>query len=111
MTDEGQGPMEAVDYLSAIAEARLPIAKTAARLLILKDEYGESALICAIRKAIAHKAYGAEYIRNILHQESTPKKQHPPVKLNNDTLNNIRLAEPSLAEYDAFILKRRRDHE
>ena len=103
--------MEAVDYLSAIAEARLPIAKTAARLLTLKDEYGEPALICAIRKAIAHKAYGAEYIRNILHQESTPKKQHPPVKLNNDTLNNIRLAEPSLAEYDAFILKRRRDHE
>jgi hypothetical protein len=62
-------------------------------------------------KAIAHKAYGAEYIRNILHQESTPKKQHPPVKLKNDALNKIRLAEPSLAEYDAYILKRRHDHE
>ena len=102
---------EAVDYLSAIAEARQPVQKTAAILLTLKDKYGEEALICAVRKAIAHKAYGAEYIRNILHQESTPKKQHPPVKLKNEELNNLRLAAPSLAEYDAYILKRRRDHE
>lgn len=102
---------EAVDYLSAIAEARQPVQKTAAILLTLKDKYGEEALICAVRKAIAHKAYGAEYIRNILHQQSTPKKQHPPVKLKNEELNNLRLAAPSLAEYDAYILKRRRDHE
>jgi transposase len=102
---------EAVDYLSAIAEARQPVQKTAVILLTLKDEYGEAALICAVRKAIAHKAYGAEYIRNILQQESTPKKLHPPVKLKNEELNNLRLAAPSLAEYDAYILKRRRDHE
>jgi transposase len=102
---------EAVDYLSALANARQPVQKTAAILLTLKDEYGEEALICAVRKAIAHKAYGAEYIRNILHQESTPKKQHPPVKLKNEELNNLRLAAPSLAEYDAYILKRRRDYE
>jgi len=100
---------EAVDYLSAIAEARQPVQKTAAILLTLKDKYGEEALICAVRKAIAHKAYGAGYIRNILHQESTPKKQHLPVKLKNEELNNLRLAAPSLAEYDAYILKRRRD--
>ena len=100
---------EAVDYLSAIAEARQPVQKTAAILLTLKDKYGEEALVCAVRKAIAHKAYGAEYIRNILHQESTPKKQHLPVKLKNEELNNLRLAAPSLAEYDAYILKRRRD--
>jgi len=102
---------EAVDYLSAIAQARQPVQKTAAILLTLKDKYGEEALICAVRKAIVHKAYGAEYIRNILHQESTPKKQHPPVKLKNEELNNLRLTTPSLTEYDAYILKRRRDHE
>jgi transposase len=102
---------EGVDYLSAIAAERKPVKKTATALLTLKDEYGEAALICAIRKAIIHKAYGAEYIRNILHQESSPKKQHPSVKLKNEDLNNIRLAEPSLAEYDAYILKKRNDHE
>lgn len=102
---------DAVDYLSAIAQGRQPVKKTASILLALKDKYGEAALICAIRKAIAHKAYGAEYIMNILHQENYPKKQHPPVKLKNEELNNIRLAEPSLAEYDAYILKRRHDNE
>ena len=102
---------EAVDYLSAIALARQPVQKTAVLLLTLKDEYGEAALICAVRKAIAHKAYGAEYIRNILHQESTPKKLHPPVTLKNEELNNLRLAAPSLAEYDAYILKKRHGYE
>ena len=102
---------EAVDYLAAIAEARQPVKKTATILLTLKGEYGETSLIRAIRKAMHHKAYGAEYIRNILHQENTPKKQHPPVKLKNEELNAIRLAEPSLAEYDAYILKGRNDHE
>ena len=96
----------AVDYLSAVAEAKQPVAKSAAKLLLLKDEYGEAALICAIRKAIAHKAYGAEYIRNILYQENTPQKQHPPVRLKNEGLNNLRLTEPSLADYDAYILKK-----
>ena len=102
---------EAVDYLSAIALARQPVQKTAVILLALKDAYGEAALICAVRKAIAHKAYGAEYIRNILHQESTPKKLHPPVTLKNEELNNLRLAAPSLAEYDAYILKKRHGYE
>jgi len=102
---------EAVDYLAAIAGARQPVKKTATILLNLKGEYGDEALICAIRKAMLHKAYGAEYIRNILHQESTPKKQHPPVRLKNEELNAIRLAEPSLAEYDAYILKGRNDNE
>lgn len=102
---------EAVDYLAAIACGRQPVKKTATILLTLKDEYGDEALICAIRKAMLHKAYGAEYIRNILHQDSAPKKQHPPVKLKNEELNNIRLSEPSLAEYDAYILKGRQNHE
>ena len=102
---------EAVDYLAAIACARQSVKKTASVLLTLKDKYGETALISAIRKAMLHKAYGAEYIRSILHQESTTKKQHPPVKLKNEELNAIRLAEPSLAEYDAYILKGRNNYE
>jgi len=53
---------------------------------------------------MAHKAYGADYIENILRQGKMPPKQHPPVKLKNEDLNNIRLPEPSLADYDAYIL-------
>ncbi|PON09783.1 hypothetical protein C2W62_53595, partial [Candidatus Entotheonella serta] len=57
-------------------------------------------------RASYHKAYGAHYIENILYQEMTPQRQPPPVRLKQDHLNQIRLDEPSLAEFDTFILKR-----
>jgi transposase len=100
---------EARGYLEALAEARQPIKKNVSRLLSLKDEYGTTSLIQAIKKALAHKAYGADYVENILYQEMTPKNHHQPVKLKDQALNRIRLTEPSLAEYDAYILKRRHD--
>ncbi|MFZ3116222.1 MAG: IS21 family transposase [Syntrophales bacterium] len=100
---------EAVDYLAALVNARQLIKKNVLKLLQLKDQYGAGSLLCAIRKAVLHKAYGADYIENILRQEKTPPKQHPPVKLKNEDLNNIRLPEPSLADYDAYILKRRKE--
>jgi len=100
---------ETIDYLAALADARQPIKKNVVRLLQLKDQYAAVSLIGAIRKAMAHKAYGADYVENILRQEKTPPKQRLPVKLKNDELNNIRLPEPSLADYDAYILKRRKE--
>jgi transposase len=100
---------DARDYLEALCEARLPIKKNVSRLLCLKDEYGTLSLIHAIKKALDHKAYGADYIENILYQEMTPQNHHQPVKLKDQDLNNIRLTEPSLSEYDAYILKRRKN--
>ena len=47
----------------------------------LREQYGTASLVGAIRKAMTHKAYGADYIENILHQEKAPPKQHPPVKM------------------------------
>ncbi len=102
------GP-EAVTYLQALAQARLPIKKNVAKLLLLKDEYGAVSIIYAIKKALIHNAIGADYIENILYQEMTPKRQHPPVRLKKETLNHIRLSEPSLAEYDTHVLKGRKN--
>ncbi len=62
-----------------------------------------------IEKAASFKAYGDEYIENILYQEMMPNNHHPPVQLKNEALNNIRLNEPRLADYDAYIIKRRRN--
>ncbi len=96
----------AAHYLEALVEAKQPIKKNVVRLLSLKDEYGTTSVLYAIQKALSFKAYGAEYIENILYQEMTPKNQHPPVKLKDDALNRIRLNEPSLEDYDTFVLKR-----
>lgn len=102
---------DAADYLHDLVKSGQPIKKNVAKLLALKDEYGSASLIFAIRKASIHRAYGADYIENILYQEMTPKSQHPPVKLKNESLNQIRLNEPSLLDYDAYVLKRKNDND
>lgn len=99
---------QARSYLNALSRAQQPIKKNVIRLLGLKDEYGVAPLIFAIEKAISHKAFGADYIENILRQEMTPKRRHPKVKLKDDLLNRIRLKEPCLADYDSIILKRKK---
>ena len=98
---------DARNYLQAMLEAKVAIKKNITRILALKNEYGSTAIIAAIQKAMLFKAYGADYIENILYQEMTPKKLHPPVKLKNDNLNRISLTQPSLADYDAHVLKKR----
>jgi transposase len=100
---------EAVTYLQALSQARQPIKKNVSKLLSLKDDYGSTSIIYALKKALVHNAIGADYIENILYQEMTPKKQHPPVRLKKEALNNIRLPEPSLAEYDVHVIKRSKE--
>ena len=100
---------QARDFLQALVDANQPIKKNVSRLLDLKDEYGALSLIQAIKKALLHRAYGAHYIENILYQEMTPQHHHPPVKLKDKDLNHIRLPEPSLSEYDAYILRKNKE--
>ena len=99
---------EAKSYLEGLVKTQQPIKKSLKKLLLLKEEYGSYALIEAIKKATLHNAYGAHYIENILYQEMTPQTNHPPVKLKNERLNHICLEKPALAEYDAWVVKRRK---
>lgn len=102
---------EAKTYVERLSATRHPIKKTVRRLLQLMDEYGSLSLIEAMKKALSHHAYGADYIENILYQEMTPQRHHPPLKLKNESLNRIRLQQPSLADYDAFVVRRRKRHD
>ena len=99
---------DAVDYLEKLTDASQPIKKTVNGLLQLNDTYGTPAFMGAIKKALSHKLYGLSYVQNILNQEMSQVKDHRPVSLKNEYLNNIRLTSPNLAEYDAIALKRRR---
>ena len=98
---------DAHNYLDELVKAGQPIKKNVARLLDLKDEYGIPSLIVAMQKALNYHAAGADYIENILYQEMTPQRVHPPVKLKNQNLNHIRLTQPLLAEYDTYIKRRK----
>jgi transposase len=97
------------EYLSALSRANQPIRKNVLRLLKLKDHYGTASLLAVIEKALKHKAYGADYVENILYQEMTPQNRHQPVTLKDENLNQIRLIEPNLADYDSLVLQRRKE--
>jgi transposase len=99
---------EACDYLEGLSKANLPIKKSVLKLISLQEEYGKESLIFAIKKAISYKAYGIDYIENILYQEMTPQNNHQPVCLKNEYLNQIELEPPKLEDYDQYILERRK---
>jgi transposase len=102
---------QAVLFLDALIENHQPIQKSICRLLCLKDQYGSASLLWAIEKAAKLKAFGADYVENILYQEMTPTTRHLPVTLKDEALNRIRLTEPCLAEYDSLALKRSHLHD
>ncbi|WP_319548615.1 hypothetical protein [Desulfogranum marinum] len=77
----------------------------------LRDEYGDKSLLCGLKKSLEKKVIGADYVCNILYQEMTPATTHQPVKLKKEELNDITLTTPALEEYDAIILKRRKNNE
>lgn len=99
---------ESTEYLEGLSKAGLPIKKSVTRLISLQEEYGKESLIIAIKKAKSYKAYGVDYIENILYQEMTPQNNPQPVHLKNEDLNKIHLETPMLEDYDQYILERRK---
>jgi len=95
---------DAREYLERLGQAaNIPLKKDVARLLILKDRYGADALIIAIQRALSFNALSAASVENILRQSQTPQKNLPPLRLEDERLNRIRLEEPNLADYDAIL--------
>jgi transposase len=101
----------ALQYLEHLTDSRLPIRKNITQLLTLQDEYGDASLLYGLEKAMKKKLYGADYVRNILYQEMTPVSDHPPVRLKQEDLNDIRLTTPALADYDSIALKKRKHND
>ena len=98
----------AYDFVEKLPDNNQSLNKTIEKLLKIKDDYGEKSLLYAMDKAMGQNLYGADYIENILYQEMTPKVDHPPVTLEKNELNYIRLKSTSLKEYDSLALKRKR---
>ena len=63
----------------------------------------------ALQKAHAARAFGADYIANILLQQQCRREVQPPLRLKDPELNQLATDPLSLAEYDAFILRSRKE--
>ena len=94
----------AAEYLRNLAQSDRSLPRQIAELNELVRIYGPETVAQAIDKAAAARAFGADYIANILRQQSSPRSVEPPVRLKDQRLNQLAPEQLSLLEYDAFLL-------
>jgi predicted component of type VI protein secretion system len=90
--------------LREIADTDRALSRQLSELLELIRQYGPEPVAEAISKASAARAFGADYVANILHQQMSPRQTQPPLRLRDPFLNELATDPLSLLEYDAFIL-------
>lgn len=92
-------------YLRDLADTDRSLARQITELLELIRQYGPEAVAGAIDKAAQARAFGADYVANILRQQHAPRRPQPPLRLRDPRLNDLAPDPVSLLEYDAFILE------
>jgi transposase len=102
------GPV-AEQYLRRLVDTDRSLTRQVRELFTLIREYGPEAVTAALAKAHAAGAFGADYIANILRQQQMRRQMQPPLRLRDPALNELATDPLSLAEYDAFILRSRKE--
>jgi hypothetical protein len=97
--------VRAAEYLRNLAQSDRSLPRQITELNALVREYGPEAVAQAIDKAAVARAFGSDYIANILRQQSTPRPVEPPVRLKDPRLNELATDQLSLLEYDEFLLE------
>jgi transposase len=91
-------------YLRDMADTDRALSRQLTELLELVRQYGPEPVADAIEKATAARAFGADYVANILRQQQSPRQTQPPLRLRDPRLNDLTTDPLSLLPYDAFIL-------
>jgi hypothetical protein len=97
------------EYLERLADTDRSLSRQVRELFVLVREYGPEAVSTALAKAHAARAFGADYIANILRQQQQRREVQPPLRLKDPALNELATDPLSLAQYDAFILRSRKE--
>lgn len=96
-------------YLRGLTDSDRALPRQIAELLELIRQYGPDAVGAAITKAATARAYGSDYVANILRQQQCPRRTQPPLALRDPHLNELVTDPLSLLGYDAFILQSAKD--
>jgi hypothetical protein len=103
-------PQETVEaYLRGLADSNRALSRQITELLQLIRQYGPEAVAGALQKASTARAYGADYVANLLRQQLAPRDPQPPLQLRDPELNQLVTDPLSLLDYDAFILDARKE--
>jgi hypothetical protein len=96
-------------YIRQLAQTDRSLFRQIAEMLDLCRQYGKDAVLSAIEKAQYSGAFGADYIKNILWQEHSPRQVQPVLQMKDSRLNRIATEPLSLLDYDSLILTQRND--
>lgn len=90
-------------YLKGLEKTTLSIKNETCRILEMMKLYDLHSVTTAINKAMDHRAFGADYIENILYQEMTPERKEPPVELKDKELQELKPNPLSLEGYNKYM--------
>lgn len=107
VADCAQETVEA--YLRGLADSNRALSRQITELLHLIRQYGPEAVAGALQKALTARAFGADYVANLLRQQLAPRNPQPPLQLRDPELNQLVTDPLSLLDYDAFILDARKE--
>lgn len=65
-------------YLKGLVASEVSLYRHMRRILALADTYGAHEVHCAMARAAQHRAYGADYVERIVHQERRSRRAGPP---------------------------------
>lgn len=106
----GLCPPERVEaYLRGLAHANCSLIRQLHQLLDLFSAYRPEQVAEALEKALAARAFGADYVAHLLRQMQSPREPQPPLQLRDPELNRLTTDPLSLLDYDAFILRARKE--
>jgi hypothetical protein len=93
-------------YLRRLADSDRSLARQVKELLALIRGYGPEAVATAVGKAHAAGAFGADYVANILSQQTQRREVQPPLRFKDPELNELATDPLSLADYDRSLCQR-----
>jgi transposase len=96
-------------YLRGLADSDRSLTRQLRELLELFRAYRPEPIAAALEKALAARAFGADYVAHLLHQMESPRPTQPPLQLPDPELNQLTTDPLSLLDYDAFILEGRKE--
>jgi transposase len=93
------------DYLRGIADSGArSLHRQIQELLVLARDFGPAEVAAAIDRALEAKAFGADYVGNILRQSLAPRALQPPLTLKQRSLLELVPDPLSLTAYDELLL-------
>lgn len=96
-------------YLRGLADSDRSLLRQLHQLLDLFRAYRPELVAEALEKALAARAFGADYVAHLLHQVESPRLLQPPLQLRDPELNQLATDPLSLLDYDALILDARKE--